>query len=91
MLCCLAGFSHAVAVYDSARLKLELYINGALVHSVMDTRAMPEFASPAYIGAAPDTALDFLYHGAIDEVAIYDHALTADRIALHFAIGHAGP
>jgi hypothetical protein len=84
-----AGFSHAVAVYDGAMLAF--YVNGVLIYEAADTRAMPVFASPAYIGAAPDIPRNNLYHGALDEVALYDHALSAARIALHFELGRTGP
>jgi hypothetical protein len=80
-----AGFSHAVAVYDGA--ELSLFVNGVAVSIVADIRPMSEFASPAFIGAAPDLPRNNLYHGVLDEVAIYDHALSAARITLHFELG----
>jgi hypothetical protein len=86
-----AGFSHAVAVYDGTSATLALFVNGVLIYMVADARVMPEFASPAYIGAAPDVPRNNLWHGALDEIAIYDHTLSAERIALHFELGHTGP
>jgi hypothetical protein len=43
-----------------------------------------------YIGRS-DWNQDPLFAGGIDEVALYDHALLPDRVALHYAIGRGVP
>ncbi|HEX7701705.1 MAG TPA: LamG domain-containing protein [Kofleriaceae bacterium] len=84
-----AGFSHGVAVYDEDTLAL--YIDGVEVFTTPDARPMTVFAAVAYIGAAPDIPRNNFFHGTLDEIAIYDHALSPERIQLHHQLGLSGP
>jgi len=76
------SYVHLVGVYDGA--SFVMYVDGQPGQAVADARAMPTYSADALIGADLDG--DF-FTGSLDEVAIYDHVLAADRIALHYAIG----
>jgi hypothetical protein len=45
---------------------------------------MATYSANALIGA--DSAGDF-FAGQLDEVAVYDHALSAERVAVHHNLG----
>lgn len=75
---------HVVATYDGSELRL--YVNGALDASTDATGNLIAHSHPVVIGRRPDGAR--YWHGRIDEVAIYDQALSAARIAAHHAAGH---
>ena len=82
-------YSHLVAAYDGATSRL--YVNGALVASIPSTTAMSSTSSPLTVAGAqpgPPTALTGTWFaGAIDEVAIYDKALSAARVTAHYTVG----
>jgi hypothetical protein len=48
-----------------------------------DATDIPAVAIPFVVGAASIKTFDF-FAGSIDEVAVYDKALSADRIAAHY-------
>jgi len=80
-------FVYVVGTYDGAAL--QLYLDGnAVATPVTDSHAVPTFSTNALLARQPG---GFFFGGVLDEVAIYDHALAADRIALHHQIGVAGP
>src|SRR4051812_14520325 len=80
-------FLHFVGTYDGT--KLAFSIDAVPVSTVADVRVMPAHTAMTYVGGLPPS---YGYApGAIDEVAIYDHVLAADRIALHHDIGVNGP
>jgi hypothetical protein len=85
-------FAHLVGTYDGTNL--QLYAN-TLPVGVATTTATASMASTAtttvVLGSYPSTATSAYLHGTLDEVAIYDHVLPLDRIALHHAIGTLGP
>lgn len=81
---------HLVGVFDGTNCRL--YVNGTdLTASQIaingsftpDTWDPIEFGCNRGLGANP-------YHGALQEVAIYTNALTADQIANHYAAGTNG-
>jgi hypothetical protein len=85
-------FAHLVGTYDGTNLSL--YANAQLVGAVtmnadgvMDSTA----ATTVVLGSYPSITSTTFLHGTLDEVAIYDHVLPQDRIALHHAIGSLGP
>ncbi len=74
---------HVVGVYSGSLGQAALYIDGTLVNSATGTAgAIAASMQPLEIGRwfGGDT-----FAGGIDEVAIYDHALTAAQVAQHFA------
>ncbi len=85
-------WSHVVTVVDSSG-KTEVYINGtAAFHTVWGTPEAPfnSIIAPntLYIGAGWQGGRFF--SGMIDEVAIYDKALTESQIAAHYAAATGG-
>jgi Concanavalin A-like lectin/glucanases superfamily len=80
----LGSWSHVVATYDGATLSL--YVNGALATTAADTHPIAPFGAPLVWAASSTDVIDF-YSGRLDEGAVYDHALSADRVARHHAVG----
>jgi len=77
-------YHHVVGTYDYASNNLSLYVDGALTAHM----------APASVAAISSTALVLGAHpggdnltGSLDEVAIYDYALTAAQVAAHYAAG----
>jgi hypothetical protein len=79
-------FVHLVAVYDGA--SVVMYVNAVPTAAVADTRVMPTYSAAALIGA--DSVGNY-FSGTIDEVAVYDHVLTADQVMAHYKLGTLGP
>lgn len=81
-----AGTSyHVVGTYDGATLRL--YVNAALIASTASTRTLPDTTGAVRIGAREGPGVS----GDLDEVAIYDRALTATEIDEHYRVGiHGG-
>ena len=84
-----ANWIHLVGTYDGANWKL--YRNGVAVAT-----------NAAALGALPVTNADWAigstgngwannYSGSVDEVAIYNFALSPSRIATHYSLGRLGP
>lgn len=79
---------HLVGTYDGANWKL--FRNGVQVASVADTvGALPVADGRWAIGSTGNGWAD-AFAGEIDEVAIYDHSLTAARVAAHYSDGKNG-
>jgi concanavalin A-like lectin/glucanase superfamily protein len=72
-------FHHVVGTYDGATLTL--YYDGLQVGTVADARIAVGTTDPFYVGAAETTKF---FDGTIGEVAVYDSALSAARVAAHF-------
>jgi hypothetical protein len=86
-----AVIKHYVGTYDGSTLRL--YVDG-VEYGVANTDAsqiVDQAGSIPIIGNFPPAFGDLATHGTLDEVAIYDKALTANRIAIHHAIGRNGP
>jgi len=77
---------HAVCTFDGTTIIL--YVNGVQTGTTIDSSA-PQTSSAGWrIGRRWDLA-DF-FNGWVDEVAIYDHALTAARVLRHYQAGTTG-
>ena len=64
------------------------YVDGSAIGSVTYS-GIPLLFDPAHrvqIGTNTRYRKEW-FHGAIDEVAVYDYALTAEQIAAHYAAG----
>ena len=74
---------HVVGVLDIANNQIELYINGTKVmnDSIVGTfnRQITTDGKKLKIGRRPDSAANY-FNGTIDQVSIWDHALTASEI-----------
>jgi hypothetical protein len=85
---------HLVGTYDGANWTL--YDNGVQLATAPNaTGALAVNNANWAIGGRGRwkraTNLDRLFTGAIDEVAIYSHALSAARVAAHYSSGQYGP
>ncbi len=69
---------HVVGTYDHASFKL--YVNGKLEAQTAETRDLEHASTPLYLGRTNSSDWDFLFKGVLDEVQIYDTALTPTQI-----------
>ena len=69
---------HLAATYDGSVIRL--YVNGALDGSLASTFTISANDEPLGIGAQSDGNTGRLFQGALDEVRIYDRALSAGAI-----------
>lgn len=83
-----SGFTHVVATFDG--LELDVYANGesqgAQTAAFSIAGAMADFV----VGAEAGGGTNFLA-GTLDEVAVYDYALSADRVRAHYLAGRGSP
>jgi hypothetical protein len=70
---------YVVGTYDGA--KLSFYVNATMAAQAGDTRSRSPLADDFYIGAGENIKF---FDGVIDEVAIYDKALTPAQITAHY-------
>jgi hypothetical protein len=81
------NWHHIVGVYDGSSVKL--YVDSALVANTPASGSIASsFGTPLTIGRWQGGG--FAFAGTLDEVAVYDHALTADQIRVHYAVGTGG-
>lgn len=77
----LGAYLHVAAVYDGASIRL--YVDGQGGTPLADERPSgPKTGASFLVGAGPNQAS---WIGAVDEVAIYDKALTREQILAHVA------
>lgn len=85
--------AHAVGTYDGTTLTL--YINGTAVSASTTAISIPANTEPLYIangsspGGGPGDGSK-RYQGKLDEIAIYDRALTAAEVSEHYTVGTQG-
>jgi hypothetical protein len=72
-----AHFSHVVGTFDGT--SMHLFVDGLDVNASQATLTLPASTDPIQMGAH--------FPGSLDEVALYDHALSATRIKTHHQIG----
>ena len=72
-------WSYVVGTYGGATLRL--YINGVLTSSLAYSAPIVNSAQPLLIGVAPG---GYYWKGSLDEVAVYDKALSPDQIQAHY-------
>ena len=77
------AFHHVVMTYDGANLAL--YVDGNAAQSTAIALALPALSYPFYVGVSGQGPAYF--SGSIDELAVYDKALSAARIAAHHTVG----
>jgi Concanavalin A-like lectin/glucanases superfamily len=81
--------AHVVGTYDGVNVRI--FVNGALQGTTAATGAI-SYASIGAFGLAlgnDGSTTDANLQGALDEVAIYNYALSATRIAYHFRQGNS--
>jgi glucose/arabinose dehydrogenase/PKD repeat protein len=74
----LGAWSHLAATYDGTNLRF--YVNGALVTTKATSGSMPNTANPLRIGG--NAIWGEYFSGLIDEVRVYNRALSASEIDL---------
>jgi hypothetical protein len=79
-------FIHVVATYDQASGLAALYYNGALAASQNLGTFVPETGSDLQLGGLPGSD----YDGVMDEVSIYNRALSANEVNLLYLAGSGG-
>jgi hypothetical protein len=83
-------FTYVVGTFDGATLAL--YVNGAPTATSSVTREVPATSDTPFGIGADDTAADNQnFIGDIDEVAVYDFALTKGQIDAHLRAGLGPP
>lgn len=79
-------WTHITIVVDSTN-GVDFHVNGKLIHTCGDTRNTLTNSESFIIGQRQD---DEYFNGLIDEVAIYDRALTEEEIQQHYQNGLNG-
>jgi hypothetical protein len=77
-------WTHVVGTWDGA--SMVIYANGVPVGSRSQGGALGANSNELYIGCGLNS-YDY-FNGSIDEVAVYDHPLTAARVQAHWAAAH---
>lgn len=78
-------WTHVVGTYDGATMKV--YVNGRLDTSLAKTGAMLVTAAPLVLAGRSGLVANL--PGSLDEVAVYNVALTADQVMRHYIAGGA--
>lgn len=79
-----SSYDHVVATYDG--VDMTLYVNGAAQESLTASFPIAGATNHFVVGAEVGGAEDF-FDGALDEVAVYDHVLSATRVTAHYLAG----
>jgi hypothetical protein len=80
------AWHYVVATKDGADVKL--YLDGADVTGTVSNETMIDNAIPLAIGQSSGAAF---FNGAIDEIALYNIALTQSQVSNHYSTGVAVP
>ena len=80
----LGSWNYVVATWDGSTVRF--YINGAAAGSSAATGTISTFSTPVDLATYENLrgSSSYFWGGAIDEVAIYDHALTATQVGNHY-------
>jgi hypothetical protein len=82
-------WTHLAVTYDGALLKL--YVNGLLVTNAPVTSLIITSTNPLFIGG--DQSMGQYFHGRIDEVRVYNRALSAAEVQadMNTPVGYIAP
>lgn len=78
------AYVHVVATFDG--VDMSIYLNGEMQSMQTGSFAIAGATSDFVVAAEAGGTGNF-FSGTIDEVAVYDHALTADRVKAHWLVG----
>ena len=83
------AWTHIAQTYDGSTIRL--YVNGALVRSLAQTGALETNSSPLSIGGT--NAYGEFFEGHIDDVRVYDRALSVSEISsdMNAPVASPGP
>jgi hypothetical protein len=73
-------YTHVVGTYDGTMM--QLFVNAVLVDSATDARLAKQKDAPFLVGTKYIDTGPFI--GDLDEVAVYDKALTQERVQAHY-------
>lgn len=83
-------WTHLAGSYDSATQLMKLFVNGVPAQELTSAYAQ-NTTRPLRIGAGrTETAGDYFFSGAVDEVALFDRALEAEAIARRSTLAATG-
>lgn len=80
------AWNHVVLVRDKSSGKVKLYLNGVIALEKADPTGNIDFTGDLAIGGRPGISQE-MFTGNIDEVAIFQKALTAESVTLQYNIG----
>ncbi|HUE74511.1 MAG TPA: LamG-like jellyroll fold domain-containing protein, partial [Pirellulaceae bacterium] len=88
-------FVHVAGTLDDATGALRLYVNGVLMSQIVTTVRPFGDLDPAFNpgigignhGGYPNTPHNFPFDGLIDELKVYDHALSGEEVLNNFSAG----
>ena len=80
-------WTHVAGVFDGS--SVGLYLNGQFIGATTAVGAIVPSSNPLNIGSDPETPTRF-FKGLIDEVEIFNRALTAEEVAAVFNAGSTG-
>jgi hypothetical protein len=83
------GWLHVAATYDETST-LRVYVNGVLRGNKHYPNGIATAPSKVGIGKSPAALNGATYLGRIDEVSLYDRALTAEEVGSIYSAGDAG-
>jgi hypothetical protein len=82
------GVSYVVATYDGTTDSI--YVDGVLANTNPDTLSISSYANTAFIGGEVGTTVSYYpFGGTIDEVAVYNFALSGQQVMAHYEAGTA--
>ena len=81
-------FYHVVGTYDGSVMRL--YVNGVLESTNVANFPLDYGTRPVFIGTSGESSYDGKLSGLVDEVSIYNRALSAGEIAAIYAAGSSG-
>jgi hypothetical protein len=84
-----SSYSHVVATYDGTLM--QLYVNGRLQSVTMARFGVSSLSTEFMIGAENDDPQLGTMNGVVGEVAIYDKALSPERVIAHYMAGITPP
>ena len=85
----LGEWEHLTIVYDSAEEMKRLYVNGELAVEANDS-VFPNDTKPFNIGAGGDIGTAYFFKGDIDDIGIWDRALSQSEIQTVMEQGVSG-
>lgn len=82
------SWHHVAAVYDGTNIYL--YVDGLLDASKPATGLIVQNQDAVYLGANPESPNPYYFNGLLDEVALYNRAISAQEIQNIYAAGTNG-
>lgn len=94
----LGEFTHVAGTLDDASGEMRLYLDGVLISQITTTQRPFGDLDPASNpgigignhGGAPDTPHNFAFDGLIDELSVYNRALTTEEVQRIYYTGSQG-